>query len=174
MAATISWSTTEPTMDSWTETVYTTAYHQSSSNANWYARVGFSIGRITGTRDFAVRAVCQGRRASGWQAQNTNITPRITVEGVMQAGSNRSGSRDSTNWGSLGTTQYAVVTGARSKAEVTAADNHGNSVTLLSPVGAPSVFVKASGTWREAEAVFIGGAEAENIYVKGENEWYQS
>ncbi len=175
---TISWSVTEPSVDAWTETIYTDAYHQQTTNANWYARIGFSIGRITGTRDFAVRAVCQGRKASGWQAQGPSITPRITVEGVTAAGSNRSGSRDSTNWGSLGSTQYAVVTGARSRAEVTAADNHGNAVTLASPIAAPQVFLKAGGAWYECEAVFVKEAGiwqiVEMISVKAGHAWKEA
>ncbi len=179
MAVTITWGTTAPTVDEWVElndehdtTLYTPAYeYDVSGKGHWFSRVGYSIGRITGTRDFAVRAVCRGRKASGAADAEVGATPEITVGGVTETGSKRSKTATSASYTNIGTTQYAVVSGASNKAEITCVNTRDRTktLTLYSPISAPEVFVNIGDAVREADAVYINVngtiMEADSVYM---------
>lgn len=154
MAVNISWSAIAPSVNAWSPELITDEYHNYvQDRSNWYSRVRYSIGQIAGTRNLAIRAILEGHKASGWQAQNCGGVPRVRLSGDSSwiDGSYQGRSINTANWTTIGT-QYATVTGPAARsifdAGLAAIDTF---VQLTSPITGPTDFAKIAGAWAQGD-----------------------
>lgn len=172
----VTWTTTAPSVTGWSAESITGEYHyEVTGKGSWYSRIRFSIGRITGTRNVAIKAVLEGHRATGWVAQSCNATPSIQIGGTWYNGTSQSVTSDGTAWKTIGT-QYAIITGLANGASVPCKNTRGGtSVSLTNPITAPAFRAKVSGSWKEAAAVYakVSGTwkEASAGYAKTSGTW---
>ena len=167
-------------MTGWSAEVITGSYHYNvSGKGNWYSRIKYSIGRVAGTRDVAIRAVLQGVKETGWSAQPCNATPSVYVDGAWRDGTSVTKNVNSNDWSSssavLGT-QYAIITGLANGATVTCRNARGGTtVSVTNPITAPAFRAKVSGAWKEATAVYVkvsgSWREASAGYAKSSGTW---
>ncbi len=174
--ATVTWSTTAPSVSSWEQEVATGEYHYYvKDKGNWYSRVVFSIGRITGSRNVAIKAVVQGRKASGWVAQPCSATPSIQVDGAWSNGAAQSATINSTSWTNIGT-QYAVITGLANGVSIPCRNTRGGTnVSVTNPITTPAIRVKMAGSWKEPKAIYVKVSgtwkEIKAAYAKASGAW---
>ena len=181
--ATAEWTNTAPEVAAWSEAVYSGTYHRDTSTANWYSRVKFEVGRVTGTRNIAIKATPQGHKKSGWQAQTCPAYPYVKVDGEKYNGTSKSKSINSAStspdWPSIADPQYCIVYGAGRNTVLVGGSNTGGTETDLSnPITAPQLLLNVSGTWQEADAVYINvdgsWIEADLVFVNASGKWEQA
>ena len=183
MAVAFKWTADEPTVDSWSEAIPTDTFTNNPNQyTNWTVYIDFSIGRISGTRNLAVRAVVYGKANGGLSNQNANATPqiRLTGESDWVEGSNLSKTISKATYQILATA-YCKIEGAEPRASFDvkfkklAANKYKQ---LASPISAPKVYINVSGTNVEADGVFVnvGGTwiEADAMFVNVSGTWKEA